>query len=75
MSASPLTPCAIHSYCNIHWTAAISLPVRPPTLLSELESAGPALLNAELAEDVTLVRPSDAFEVAFEALSLALAAD
>lgn len=52
----------------------MSLPVRPPTLPNELERAGPALLKAELAEAVTLDKPSEAFEVALTVLSFAFTA-
>ena len=60
---------------SIHCTNEISLPVRPPTLLIELEIAGPALAIAELAEDETFVSPSEAFDDALPAVSVAFAAD
>ena len=58
-----------------HCIAFMSRPVRPPILPSELDRAGPVLLRAELAEVVTLDKPSEAFELAPETFSFALEAD
>lgn len=57
-----------------HSTKEINLPVLPPTLLKALRAPEPAFDIAEPAELVTLVRPSEAFDVAFEAVSFAFEA-
>lgn len=49
----------------------MSLPVRPPTLFAALVAALPTLLAAALAEEVTRLRPSDAFDDASAAFSFA----
>lgn len=50
----------------------MSLPVRPPTLLRTLFTLCAAPLKAGPAEEVTLERPSEAFEFMFEAASFDL---
>lgn len=50
------------------------LPVRPPTLPIALLTLCAAPLTAGPADEVTLERPCEAFEVAFEAVSLDFAA-
>lgn len=52
----------------------MSLPVRPPTLLRTPFTLCAAPLRAGPAEEVTLDRPSEAFEVRFEAASFDLVA-
>lgn len=55
-------------------TKDITLPVRPPILLIALLALCAAPLIAGPADEVTLERPPEAFEVAFEAVSLVLVA-
>lgn len=57
-----------------HRPKAMSLPVRPPTLFRARFTRCAAPLKAGPAEEVTLERPSEAFEVIFEAASFDLAA-
>ena len=57
-----------------HCTKDIILPVRPPILLIALLALCATPLTAGPADEVTLERPPEAFEVAFEAVSLVLAA-
>lgn len=52
-----------------HLPKAMSLPVRPPTLLRTPFTLCAAPLKAGPAEEVTLERPSEAFEFMFEAAS------
>ena len=56
-----------------HLPKAMSLPVRPPTLLRTSFTLCAAPLKAGPAEEVTLERPSEALEVIFEAASFDLA--
>lgn len=53
-----------------HCTKDIILPVRPPMLPIALLTPCAAPLTAGPADEVTLERPCEAFEVAFEAVSL-----
>lgn len=57
-----------------HLPKAMSLPVRPPTLLRIPFTLCAAPFKAGPAEEVTLERPSEAFEVTFEAASFDLVA-
>lgn len=57
-----------------HVPKAMSLPVRPPTLLKTTFTLCAAPLKAGPAEEVTLERPSEAFDVIFDAASFDLAA-
>lgn len=59
---------------HVHCAKLINLPVLPPMLLRALPAALAALLTPEVAEDWTRERPSEALEVALDALSLALEA-
>lgn len=52
----------------------ISLPVRPPICPIALDAADPALLSDDPADEVTLVSPCEALDVACEAPSCALVA-
>ena len=52
----------------------MSLPVRPPIFPRALLTPCPALLRAGPADEVTRERPSDAFDVALEAVSFDLVA-
>lgn len=52
----------------------MNLPVRPPILLRAPFTRCAAPLKAGPAEEVTLERPSEAFEVILEAISFDLAA-
>lgn len=52
---------------NLHSTKAISRPVLPPILPNMLLTLDAAALRPEPADDVTLDRPCEALEVAFEA--------
>lgn len=55
-------------------TNDIILPVRPPILLTALLALCATPLTAGPADEVTLERPPEALEVAFEAVSLVLVA-
>ena len=57
-----------------HCTKDITLPVRPPMLPIILLTRCAAPLTAVPADELTLERPCEAFEVTFEAVSLELAA-
>ena len=52
-----------------HWTNDISLPARPVTFPAALLTPCAAPLSAGPADDVTLDKPSEAFEVTFDATS------
>lgn len=52
----------------------MSLPVRPPIFPRALLTPCPALLSAGPADEVTRVRPCEAFDVALEAASFDLVA-
>lgn len=52
---------------HLHCTAPINLPVLPPML----PSAPPTLERADPADEVTLLKPCEAFDCASEAFSLA----
>ena len=55
---------------DAHCTKDIILPVRPPMLPTALLTLCAAPLTAGPADEVTFERPSEVFEVAFEAVSL-----
>lgn len=59
---------------DLHCTKDIILPVRPPMLPIALLTLCAAPLTAGPADEVTLERPCEAFEVALEAVSLDFAA-
>ena len=51
-----------------------SVPIRPPILLAELLTPCAALLTPDPADEVTLDRPSEALDVAADAVSFPFAA-
>lgn len=59
---------------DLPWTLLTIEPILPCEAFAALDALLAALLAVSLAEDVTLVRPWEAFDVTFWAASLALEA-